>query len=85
LRQAARARNVEQAAEAERRIQDEAASRLDRGVEAQLKEVVGENSRFLEIRVQIVQSVVHRARRQSLDDFGGRMKDRLIEPKERAV
>ena len=54
LRQSALRRDVEQAAEAEGGVEDDAANRDGGGVEAPLEEVVAEDARLFQVGVQIL-------------------------------
>ena len=55
LRQSALRGDVEQAAEAESGVEDDAADRNAGGVEAPLEDVVGEDARLFQVRIQILE------------------------------
>ena len=60
------------------RIHGEAGSRMQGCLEAELQDIIYENARLLQVRIKIVQAVVHGPRRHRLDDFGDWAEHRLI-------
>ena len=76
--------DVEQAAKAECGVEDDAADRDARGVEAPLEDVVGEDARLFQVRVQILEAVPNHPRHR-LDDRRRRVEHDLIEVKDAAI
>ena len=84
LRQSGWSSDVEQAAKAEDAIEDEPADGNARGVQAPLQDVIGEDARLFQVRVQILEAVPdlpwHR-----LNDRRRRIEHHLIEVKHAAI
>ena len=76
--------DVEQSAKAEGGVEDDAADRDAGGVEAPLQDVVGEDARLFQVRVQILEAVPNHPWHR-LDDRRRRVEHHLIEVKNAAI
>jgi hypothetical protein len=70
LRQTMLACDIDKPTESQSRIHDEAASRLCRRFESALQQVIYEDARLLQIRIQVMHAVVHGPRYHRLHGFG---------------
>ncbi len=84
FRQSALRGDVEQAAEAEGGVEEDAADRNRGGVEAPLKDIVAEDARLFQVGVQILQPVPNRPGHR-LDDRRRRVEHDLIQVKDAAI
>ena len=78
MRQALATRDIEQPADTKGRIEEEAGAGICGRLEATLQDIINEDARFLHVRVQITQTVVHGSRYRRLYNLGGRSQYLLV-------
>ena len=76
---------IDKAAEAEGRIHREPRSRISGCVEAELQQVIYEDARLFQVRVYVMQAVMHGSRSCCLDDFRRRDQHFLVHRQDLAV
>jgi hypothetical protein len=77
--------DIEKAADAERRVDKESPDRLDSGSATELQYLICENTRFVQVSVQIAQTVMYGSRHNRFDHLRGGMEHRLIDRQDATI
>jgi len=85
LRDAFPAREIDKAAESERRVHGKTRGSLAGGVDAALQQIVHEDTRLFQVVIEIVQAVVHGLRHDFLDSLSDRAQHFLIHRQHLAI